>query len=425
MPIHPSTVSINGFKGLDNIHSPESTNPSFLKKALNIDIDTNGKIVKRQGYVLKDSGNYKSIFSSINNLGCYAVKNGDLVIVNNDYSSTIIKANIGNFDVSFEEVDNLIFFVSPNTSGIIKDKKVIPWGIDCNFTVPNLSYIQGTLPSGTYQVSVTYINNQGIESGTGHASIITIPNNSNISVDIPVPSPNNSDIIYAKVYCSTPDGNTLYYSGVSLLNNVYIISDIHSLISPLKTFNLDKPPLGTIVKYYNGRMYIVVGNILYYTQPYMYHHINYSTNYIEFSSDILEVMPTEDGIWVCSDRIYYLSGNSPDQFILSVKEEVKVVPGTSTKFSGSYLHMDNAPPGYKWIITTNVGIFVLFNQGVLANVTSSFLSPSISSKGTGVFLQQNGMNSYLSILEEKKKENNSVFGDLVEATIIRNGNIIS
>jgi len=45
--------------------------------------------------------------------------------------------------------------------------------------------------------------------------------------------------------------------------------------------------------------------------------------------------------------------------------------------------------------------------------------------GAGLFLQTNGMNQYLSILKTNQNPNNSVMGDLIESSIVRNGIIIN
>jgi hypothetical protein len=231
--------------------------------------------------------------------------------------------------------------------------------------------------------------------------------------------------MYARVYCSTQNGNTLYLSQVGVLNSSVTISSQSNLVSPLRFFGLDTAPLGHIVKYYRGRIYVAQDNILWYSEPFQYEHFNLSSNYIEFPERIKEVMPVEDGIWIGSDRLYYLSGEDALTFKRSTKEYVKVVEGTAHKVSGSYIHLDNTPVGYKWLVTTDLGIFVLFNQGLVINMTSENIALEQAESGTGIFIENNGINRYLSLLKINNNPNNTVMGDLVETTIIRNGVVIS
>jgi hypothetical protein len=421
MPQHPKTLNIAAFKGLNNVVSPESTPPEFLKKALNIDIDKLGGIAKRKGYSLKDSGNYISIWASENRLGCFANKNGNLIEVKSDYSVSTVKSNISNDPVSFDEVDGVIYYTSDAHNGMIVNGVHKDWGIPKNILAPTLSLAVGTLSEGTYQVSFTYVRSDGIESGATPASMITVPNGSGISLNIPNTS--IPDIVYSRIYCSEPNGKVLYYAGLSLLNSTFTIGSTSSFSNPFKMFNLDKAPTGHIVKYYRGRIYIAQDNVLWYSEPYQYQHFNLGSNYFEFPERIREVMPVEDGIWLGSDRLYYLSGDSPESFKRSTKEHIKIVEGTASKISGSYIHLDNTPIGYKWLVTSDLGIFVLFNQGLVINLTSQNVALEGSDLGTSVFLQDSGLNQYLSILKTNGNPNNSVVGDLVETSTSLNNSV--
>jgi hypothetical protein len=423
MPKHPKTINLTGFKGLNNVNTPDNTDQSYLKTALNIDIDKSGNINKRKGYTKVDATPYKSLWYSEQTGECYGVRGNSLGILNDDYSWKDLDPSFGPELLSFEEIENMIYYSSPNKNGIVEDGVVRTWGIRKVNLAPQLSRVQGTLPAGTYQVSYTYVSQSGRESGTSVSSVITVPDNSGISLSIP--NIYGSEISFARVYCSTQNGEVLYFSGICFLGGSYTISNLKGLISPLRTFNLDAAPLGHIVKYYRGRVYIASGNILYYSEPFQYEFFRLDSNYIEFPSRIVEVMPVEDGIWIGSDKLYYLSGEEPSKFKRSTKEHVRVVEGTSSKISGSYVRIDNTPIGYKWLVCTDLGIFILFNQGMVLNTTSQNVSLERADSGTALFLQTNGMNQYLSILKTNQQPNNAVLGDLVETTIIRNGNIIT
>lgn len=423
MPRHPKVVTYKTFKGLNNVVDPQSTSPFYLKKALNIDIDKTGGIAKRKGYVKKDTANYTSLWSSSNGLGCYGVRDGSLVRIYNDYTYDVLKSGIDNSLVSFEEVDDVIYLTSNSFNGIISNGLFRSWGIEKNNLSPALTSSAGLLPSGTYQVSYTFVYSDGRESGTKSASIITVLDNSKITISIPLHSDPN--IIYARIYCSTTSGSVLFYSGIGVLGSTYTINSTSNLVSPLRFFNLDKAPLGSIVKYYKGRVYIASGNLLWYSEPFQYEYFKLDSNYIEFPEDIREVMPVEDGIWVGADRLYYLSGDEPSTFKRSIKEPIKVVSGTSILIPGSYTPIDNLSGGYKWMVSSNLGIFMLHSQGIASNLSLPNVELESADSGASVFLQTNGMNQYLSILKTNQNPNNSVMGDLIESSIVRNGIIIN
>lgn len=422
MPQHPKSIKYPASKGLNNVSRPEDTDPSYLIQALNIDIDKTGSIRKRRGYTLVDAANYSSIWASTTGLGCYGVRNGDLVQIYPDYSYRTLVSGVGNIAVSFEEIDSIIYFSSSNTNGTIIDEIPYHWGIPKNQLAPSLTAVGGTLDAGTYQVSFTYVDSRGGESGTIHASIITVPSGSGISLYIPPVS--DGSLVSARVYCSTTDGDTLFYEGTSTLNTTHFISSSTNLINPLRTFNLDKPPLGSIIRHYKGRMYIADSNILWYSEPFQYNYFKLDSNYFEFPKKIEEVMVVDDGIWIGSDKIYYLAGSDPDKFRLDIKESVSVVPGTSTRISASYARMDGVPGDDRWLVTTDLGIFMLFNQGVSSNLTSATIDVPDATSGTSLFLQEGGINRYLSILKTIPDPNKVAMGDMVESQVIRNGVVI-
>ena len=420
MPQHLKTKNVTGFKGLNNTVTPQNTPEEYLKVALNIDLDKGGNIIKRKGYALVDSGNYTSLWSNDSGTKCYAVKSGNLIKLNKDYSSSIIVSGVTTDKLSFEEVDGVVYLSSSTFNGIIEKDIYRSWGIPKVGLSPTLTSTTGILSGGIYQVSFTYVSSSGRESGTVNPSYISVPDGSSISLTIPA----NPTYPFARVYCSTHNGSDLYYNGITTPGSTYIISDQLNTINPLRTFGLDSAPTGQKIKFYKGRIYIAQDNILWYSEPFQYEYFNLISNYIEFSSRITEIMPVEDGIFIGSDKLYFLSGYNPSEFKKEIKDTCRVIEGTGQRISGSYVHIDNTPEGYKWLVTTDLGIYLLFNQGIVINNTSSNIAMEDADIGSSLFLQDNGINQYLSMLKVNKDPNNSVLGDMAEAVIVRNGNII-
>jgi len=423
MPNHQKTVVIDSFKGLNNVLRPESTSPDYLKEVDNINIDKSGRLSKRKGYTLEDEGNYSALWSNDTYTLCYAVKDGDLIEINSDLSTSLIRANVGNIDISFEEVNNVVYYTSQSVNGIIENGVNRTWGMETPSLLPTLSASLGGLKEGSYQVSYTYVDSEGNESGSNVASVISVNNNTGISVGVAVPT--DPRVVSYRVYCSTPNGTVLYFYQEADIGVDISITNTSLLSSPLKMFNLSPAPLGSIVKYYRGRLYISDGETLWFSQPNQYELFQLDSDYVQLPHEIIELMPVEDGIWIGSDHLYYLSGVTPESFKLSLKERIEIVSGTASYLSGSYILLENTPIGYKWLVTSNLGIFALFNKGVVINLTATNLSLDRAISGTSVFLQDEGMNQYLSILNKSDEANNSVIGDVVTTSVIRNGITIS
>ena len=122
MAMKDGLVNLSGFKGINNVLKPENTPSEYLKKAENVNIDKAGNVLKRSGYSLLNSGHYSALWS--NNDKCYAVKEGDLIEINPDYTYTVLKSGIGNIELCFEEVNGLVYFTSQQINGVIENGSI-------------------------------------------------------------------------------------------------------------------------------------------------------------------------------------------------------------------------------------------------------------------------------------------------------------
>ena len=425
MPIFPKTVEVTTFNGLNNVLPPERTPLAYLKVAENVDIDKSGGIHKRPGYTKKISGNFHSLWGEGDSL--LTVKDGDLVRVADDFSVVTLKTLQSNEEVFFSSVDGSkdIYFVSPGGDcGHIVDDVVHPFGIS-RPNSPSLSEVvsNSQLTSGKYQVALTYVDSERSESGSGVAISLSIQDGSAITVS-DVRASAEVGIVGINIYCSPPNGDVLYkIDQIPNVNVTYTITEVHSVgVTPLKSFNMSPAPYGDTLSYYKGRFYVSEGNILWYSSPFSLKWFNKQSDFFVFESAITEVMPVDDGIWVGTETgLYYLRGNAPEKMTLNLLESVSIVKGTGEKIMGAYLFIENTPLGYKWLVTSDKGVFVCFNNGITLNLTEANVVFPQANRGASTFIQKDGINRYLTLLEEKKPSNNASASDIVTATVIRNG----
>jgi len=422
MPKHPKTIVLDNFKGLNNVLSPDRTPPDYLKEALNVDIDKSGGIDKREGYTQKDTGNWTALWSEDSR--CFGVKDGQLVSVSEQYNVTELGHLVGTSPVSFAHVDGRTHYVSDTTTGIIHDDGLAlsTFGIDRPNPRPSLAVAPtGSLEQGTYQVALTYVDDRGLESGSGVASLINVGEGQGIEVES-IAISNDPRVTHVNIYCSTPNGEVLYFIGrvVNGISSTTITSIRHGVL-PLKSFNVFPAPTGHIIRYAHSRLWIAQGSTLWYSDPLSYEWFRFQEAFLPFPERIRAVMPTAGGMWIASDKLYYLAGQDPVKAKLTEKEPVKVVEGTDRKIVGAYIFFENTPIGYKWLVTTDKGMYVCFNDGVTLNMTERNVVFPEADKGTGLFIQKEGINRYLSILQKRADTDNARLGDQVTAQIIRNG----
>jgi len=418
MPNIGQSEVMETFKGINNVLPADKSLDGYLKELVNLDIDKSNNLTKRQGFTLEDTAVYHSLWSD--GIHMFAVKDGDLVEIKADSSSTLLVSSIGDSPVTFDFIDGDYYYTSRFRSGKIKDGSATNWGI----TPPNLqlSLTQtiGTLSKGFYQVTYTYSTLDGRESGSNIATVIEVVDNSGILVE-DIQASTNSEVTTINIYITQTNGNDFYRVGE--IANGTTSTTVSSMFGdrPLSTFNLYDAPRGSIVKWAHGRMYVAQDNIVWWSEPYQYDLFNLKESYWYFDGEVTALCPTPDGLWVSSDKIYYVSGKDPSNARLTEKELAQVVRGSDVKFSGAYIFIENTPLGYKWLVTTDRGMFVLFNDGVILNISEQNVSMPKAWDAASGFIQEDGINRYVSLLREKEGSNNTAIGDLVTSTIVRNG----
>ena len=419
MAAHPGTSTLSSFKGINNILRPERTPVDYLKTATNTDIDTSGGIRKRLGYSLLESGNFHSVWADDHT--ALVVKDNSLHSVDSSLSTTDLGLAV-NERLTYDSQDGSVYFTNINLNGRVVGNSVAPWGIVAPI-IPALSATSGLMTAGTYRLTLTYITSEGLESGARLASTITLGDNSGISFNMPAPS--ESQVTALKIYVTTPDGEEFYLqSTISVGIPTLVITSVVSAVVPLQSFGYVPPPTGEIVKIAHGRAVVASGGTLWFSQPYAYHWFDLQKDFIQFDGEITAVMPVEGGIWVSADKLYYLRGRELEKMKQEFKEPVVAVRGTEVLIPGSYIFIENTPIGYKWLVTTDLGVFVCFNDGFIINVTEkNYVFPE-ASEGSGLFVQRDGINRYLTILNKSGDSQNTAVGDMVSATIIRNGKVL-
>lgn len=422
MPNHPKTTTIDSWKGLNNVLRPERTDPSYLKTAENVDVDKSGGIHKRKGYTKVLSGDVHSLWSEGND--CVAVVDGTLCRINSDYTTTNLVSGIGDTRLSYEKEDGAIYYTSVDQTGIIEGNSVVPFGIEAPNPQPSLSSGTGSLVRGVYQVTLTFATNDGRESGARLSQVIEVAGGSSI-VLTNIPSSADPRVTKTRIYSTTPNGEVSYLVGeITNGSSTYTISSVQRAVTPLKSFNVYQAPHGQIIRYSHARMWIAQDNILWYSEPFSPEWWKPHSNFQVFEERIRAVMPTEGGMWVASDQLYYLPGKDPANVSRKAVEPVRAVEGSDVKIVGAYIFIENTPIGYKWLVTTDKGVYVCFNDGLALNMTETNVAFPQAAKGTAMFVQEEGINRYVTQLQKEKGTNNAAVGDLVTAEIVRNGIVI-
>ena len=196
-------------------------------------------------------------------------------------------------------------------------------------------------------------------------------------------------------YIRTSDGkqDVIFYCNeheTGLVKNK--ISYSWPLITPVGAVTIKEfypAPIGHLLSIRNGRMFIAVDNILYYSEPNTYYAYRLAANYFAFSSRLKMVEAVTGGLWVSDEEgVYFLGGEiapTLKEMPLQVKlAECPVIEGTAVKVPASRIGIDGLT-GIVVVFTTTEGICVGSVDGQLINVTERKLDLPSGLTGAGFY----------------------------------------
>jgi len=136
--IDPARIEFNKESGIQD-----------LAACKNIDIDDTGRISRRKGFEKKVSGNYHSAFSCGNYALC--VTGDALTVLEEDYSTTAIRAVTTGLRMSYVKVGKEIYYCNGRENGYVRDRISYPWSATSytgepttrNFSDPPVGHLIG------------------------------------------------------------------------------------------------------------------------------------------------------------------------------------------------------------------------------------------------------------------------------------------
>lgn len=413
-------ASYSGFVGKNNVSAAERLEDTELREALNVDLDKDNRATRRDGYSQVLSGtDVHSLWS--NGSLCLFADGTELKRLNTDETTDTLFTGLryGNA-LAYVDTGTAVYLSDSHTVKAVEAGAVRPAGI-ATPQPSSLSSGAGSLPEGTYLVCTTYTDAQGRESGA--SEYMSISTSGGVTVTAPAGAP--TEAVTWNVYCTTDNGDTFH-----LARSVAVGASSVTLMSQpsgpvLRTQHVEPPPAGSMMAYLGGRLYVAVGNVLYYSEPYAPEWFRTAYSFKPFPAEITLLAATEDGLFVSADRTYYLLGLDPEQQELQIKSDAKAVPGTLAA-----VPWDDITTGGEDALINGDALFWLSDRGVmlggaggwLRNVTRNRLRIPNSDKGAGVIRHHNGMAQYIGLTKSDGQSPDGMFvGDVAAAEVIRNG----
>jgi hypothetical protein len=146
------------------------------------------------------------------------------------------------------------------------------------------------------------------------------------------------------------------------------------------------PPIGQIVSFYRGRVYIVVGDVIWYTEVYGPNLVDYHRNNIPLDSVCQMFHPVKEGIFVgTASQVLFFRGNGPGEFTIETAYPVPAIRGSDVEIETSVVG-DRSMTGVGVIWTSSEGICLGLPGGMVHNLTQRNLKYEVGTKSASVLM---------------------------------------
>ena len=426
-------VTLTFPRGKNTVAKETDLPKGSARELLNVDLSNSGKPSRRRGFAsVYSAAGIHSLFST--KPYTFFCEGTSLMRLLPNFTATSVRTGLDpSVGLSYAEVDGRVYYANGSQKGVITEEAVsAEWGVEAPVGQPILSATAaGGLNAATYQVAITYVSSSGEESGTGRAALLELVAAGGILIsNIPQSSADSCNI-----YVGPADGNTLY-----LVKNVPMgttSTTVQSRINSskmLETQFMEEVPAGHIVRYYKGRMWMAVGDLLVFTMPLRYGLYDPRHTYFRFPEKISIVQPVENGIYVVSgNKTYFLSGTKPADMSQSVVYHQGGVEGTGMAVPPEALDSEDEDNDLEvegvgehvayWFSTT--GAVIGLPGGVVKPLTEDRVAADEYGSGATFLREEGDIRQLITALTNKGEGSGFGATDSASAEVVKNGVVLT
>ena len=369
-------------RGMDNIHAAVELGRDTLRQATNVDVLDSGKVRTRVGRTLLSGLVAPHSLWGRHGLG-FVVDGSTLYSLDRTGAVAAVVTGLpAQQRTAFVEVNGDVYYSSMAYNGMIRGGVRYGWTIETPVNLPAPAQIGGALPQGTYTVSMTYVDILGRE-GTASLQVQFTGVGGMTLIGLPVPVSNQ--IVAKRIYITDVDGE-IQQRAIELPANA-AFADVTALaFGPvLKTEGKGDIAFGDSLAYYNGQVFIGSGVYVFFTDDLTYHLMNQNQSWYIFPAPVTAVIGMRDGIYVCADRIYFLSDAGTEK-----ATQKKVFDFGA--YHGSVAAVPNSTDS---IVMTARGALQLSDGGVVHLLGEGRYIPGTPSQTAAIIREHNGVRQYV------------------------------
>jgi hypothetical protein len=383
--------------GVDLLANEYSIPPGRVRAASNVDFRRDGSFYRRDGYELAVPGaGFHGLKAT--SRGCFVARSGYLYALDTDtYAPSMVSPLGSNAPVDITEHNGDVYFISrtafvwlPSDSNDFRDV-----GVRWPATLPAMeSTAEGALVPGDYAVAISRVDDRGEESNT--AFLGTLRSEGGIRL-----TGLTADFLGSiRVYLTAPGGDVLYLSeefGGTFTS--FLVTRPPD--GATRTSQHLKPmPRGDFVRGHAGRLYVAVGDTLYFSDVLRPRLYDPRHNYIKFTGRIRFVESVVGGLYVGDDRgAWFLPGNDPTEMAMR-----RANPSRPVARSSLLIEASNLPKEFSQV-DQDVAVWLAEDgymlgrpDGNVASLTPDRIRVAAELEGRSVYVVREGVKQIITLV---------------------------
>lgn len=418
------TLTIEGWpSGVNNVAREDNLPQTQVREAVNVDLLSNGKIRRRGGYtsVLAETG-FHSLTGYANRL--FGVQDRKFYEIDFRAGTKTEVADLGSRDyVDYAELNNKLLVLTYNNLYEYDGNTFRTLHTEQPNGMPMVSDsgLYG-LPAGEYQAAITFIREDGQESGAALAATpLTLSDDSSILVSN-IPQPDDINVVAIRLYATRTSATELQFVRDMPVGTTSATVSNWPNGRALDTQFMQPIGGGSCVATHNAQVLVGRGKNLWYSPPFRFGLCNPADHYIPFATDITMVKDVDGGVFVgTEDRVVFLRGETMDQVSTTTADYDGVVPGTPATVPSSalpFLELGAGESVVVWWSTRGVMIVGLPN-GTVRAVREGELSLPQYERGAIISREKDGVQQLVSALSGIRQQSQLAMTDSVDAIVYR------
>lgn len=384
--------------GAHNRNSADRLPETFYRHAVNLDPVGGGKLQLRAGYSKVYPGT--KVRGALDFGDNILLADGPNLVEFNTRtnSSRVLRAIAAAGDFAGCVYNNELFFCTANESLRYDGNTVRAWGVPTMPAQPAVVVSGGgAIGAGTFAFAATFIDQYGLEGGTGPSQAFLSHGEQKAVFTLPDPPAGGK----VRLYMGRADSATLYLQHEASAGGDFPITALRDDTATCETQFHTAPPQGHLIAALKGSLLIAVDGVLWNTVPLRPHLVRRAHGFVQYPRRISVLAALDDGAFVVADKTYFLSGVGADKQQPAIHDASAV--------AGSQADL----PGKRVAWMTQYGPVIGSAGGTLEFLTEAHYAPDTASQGRSAVVEHNGNQLLVTTQRGIPARNGLGMGDFV------------